>query len=53
MWMLAHAGLHDGEWATRAGHDPICLRCPMRVTETLRHALDMLSEDARGVDAPF
>ena len=39
MWMLAHAGLPVGEWAARAGHDPVCLRCPMRVTETLQHCL--------------
>ena len=39
MWMLAHAGLPVGEWVARAGHDPVCLRCPMRVTETLRHCL--------------
>ena len=39
MWMLAHAGLLVGEWVVRAGHDSICLRCPMRVTETLRHCL--------------
>ena len=37
--MLAHVGLPVGEWAARASHDPICLRCPMRVTETLRPCL--------------
>lgn len=37
MWLLAHGGLPVGEWAARAGHDPICYRCPMRVSETLRH----------------
>ena len=37
--MLAHAGLPVGEWAAHAGHDLVCLRCPMRVIETLQHCL--------------
>lgn len=39
LWMIAHASLPVGTWAARAGHDPVCMRCPLQVSESVRHCL--------------
>lgn len=39
LWMVAHAGLAVGTWGAVMGHDPVCVRCPLRVPESPVHCL--------------